>query len=254
MITEKSEVSVMKLFARKPPVTIPAHIAIILDGNGRWAKRHGMPRTFGHQAGVENIRKVAILCADFGVKALSVFAFSTENWKRPQPEVEFLMKLPGEFEKKFADDFKKHDIRVMFSGRRTHLSPENLEILDRITARTADRSGLVLNICFDYGSHAELTQAVRDIAEDVARGVLAPADIAPETIAARLSTKDLPPLDLLVRTSGEQRLSNFLLWQAAYAELHFTKTFWPDFGRRELLAAFAAYARRDRRFGGLSKG
>ncbi|HAQ57259.1 MAG TPA: hypothetical protein DCR44_07705 [Acholeplasmatales bacterium] len=244
----------MNLFAKKQPAAIPAHVAIILDGNGRWAKRRGMPRTFGHQAGVENIRKVALLCSEFGVKALSVFAFSTENWKRPQPEVDFLMKLPGEFEKKFADDFKKHDIKVMFSGRRTRLSPENLEILDRITSRTADRAGLVLNICFDYGSIVELTEAVQAIAEDVKQGDLLPADITSDVIASHLYTKDLPPLDLFIRTSGEQRLSNFLLWQAAYAELWFTDAYWPDFGRAELIKAFDSFGKRDRRFGGLKKG
>jgi undecaprenyl diphosphate synthase len=244
----------MNLFAKKQPSAIPAHVAIILDGNGRWAKRRGMPRTFGHQAGVENIRKVALLCAELGVKALSVFAFSTENWKRPQPEVDFLMKLPGEFEKKFADDFKKYDIKVMFSGRRTRMSPENMEILDRITSRTAQRQGLTLNICFDYGSITELTEAVQAIAQDVKNGIVLPADITPDTISSHLYTKDLPPLDLLIRTSGEQRLSNFLLWQAAYAELWFTDTYWPDFGRADLVKAFDAFGKRDRRFGGLKKG
>ncbi|MFA5007582.1 MAG: polyprenyl diphosphate synthase [Candidatus Izemoplasmatales bacterium] len=244
----------MNPFVKKRPPAIPAHVAIILDGNGRWAKRRGMPRTFGHQAGVENIRRVALLCAGFGVRALSVFAFSTENWKRPEAEVAFLMKLPGEFEKKFADDFKKHDIRVTFSGRRTKLSPENLAILDRITTRTAERKGLVLNICFDYGSQTEIAEAVRAIAEDVRSGDLEPAEIVPETISSRLYTKDLPPLDLLIRTSGEQRLSNFLLWQAAYAELWFTDTYWPDFGEKDLLKAFEAFGKRDRRYGGLTKG
>jgi undecaprenyl diphosphate synthase len=244
----------MTLFAPKKPTVIPAHVAIILDGNGRWAQRRGMSRTFGHQAGIENIRKVALLCSDLGVKALSVFAFSTENWKRPQPEVDFLMKMPGEFETKFADDFAKHDVKVIFSGRRTRLSQENLDTLDRITKQSAARTGLVLNVCFDYGSHAELTAAVAAIAEDVKNGRLAPADIVPATIAARLYTKDLPPLDLLIRTSGEQRLSNFLLWQAAYAELYFTKTYWPAFGYADLAKAFAAFGKRDRRYGGLKKG
>jgi len=243
----------MNLFAKKTSIAIPAHLAIILDGNGRWAKKRGMPRTLGHQAGVENIRRVALLCAEFGVKALSVFAFSTENWKRPQTEVDFLMKLPGEFEKKFADDFRKHDIRVTFSGRRSKVTPENLAILDRITTRTAERKGLVLNICFDYGSQTEIAEAVRSIAEDVKAGDLEPAEITPETIASRLYTKDLPPLDLLIRTSGEQRLSNFLLWQAAYAELWFTDAYWPDFGKKELLKAFEAFGKRDRRYGGLKK-
>jgi len=144
---------------------IPEHIAIILDGNGRWAKKRHMPRTFGHQKGVENIRTISIAASNMGIKALSVYAFSTENWSRPKDEVDFLMKLPGEFEKRFKDDFKKHDIKVMFSGRKTHLSKENLEILERITFNTKDRQGLVLNICFDYGSRAEITEATKEIAK-----------------------------------------------------------------------------------------
>ena len=147
---------------KKENLNIPAHVAIILDGNGRWAKKRGMPRTYGHQKGVENIRRVALAASDFGIKALSVYAFSTENWKRPKAEVDFLMKLPGEFEKKFKDDFEKHDIKVTFSGRKTHLSKENLEILERITEKTSQRQGLVLNICFDYGSQTEITEAVKN--------------------------------------------------------------------------------------------
>src|SRR6056297_1932888 len=183
--------------SKKQNLNIPKHIAIILDGNGRWARKRGMPRTFGHQRGVENIRKVAIAAGDFGIKALSVYAFSTENWKRPKDEVNFLMKLPGEFEKKFKDEFKKHDIKVMFSGRKTHLSEENLEILERITKNTKDREGLVLNICFDYGSQTEITEAVKKIAKEVEENKIDPEDITKEMITERLYTKDLPDLDLL---------------------------------------------------------
>lgn len=232
-------------------LNIPNHIAIILDGNGRWAKKRGMPRTYGHQRGVENIKTVAIAASDFGVKALSVYAFSTENWKRPKAEVDFLMKLPGEFEKKFKGEFEKYDIKVMFSGRKTHLSKENLEILERITQKSKDRQGLVLNICFDYGSQTEITEAVIDIAELVKKGNLDPKNITKEMISERLYTKDLPPLDLLIRPSGEVRLSNFLLWQAAYAELYFCKTYWPAFSKKELEKALLDYTKRQRRFGGL---
>jgi len=222
-------------FRRKTrSITIPKHIAIILDGNGRWAKKRGLPRIMGHQAGVENIRKIAIAAAELGVKALSVFAFSTENWSRPQPEVDFLMKLPGEFEKKFKTDFEKYDIKVIFSGRKTKMSQENLEILDRITKNSAHRQGLVLNICFDYGSHEEIVHAVRQIAEEVRAGGLEPEQIEAVTIEKYLYTKELPPLDLLIRTSGELRVSNFLLWQMAYAELWFPKTYWPDFSKADL--------------------
>lgn len=230
---------------------IPQHVAIILDGNGRWAKRRGMPRTYGHQRGVENIRTITLAASELGIKALSVYAFSTENWSRPQPEVDFLMKLPGEFEKKFRDDFEKFDVRVRFSGRKTRLSKENLEILERITKNTKDRQGIVLNICFDYGSHAEITEAVQQLAKDVQDNLLKPEDILPEDIEARLYTSDLPKLDLLIRPSGEVRLSNFLLWQAAYAELYFCKTFWPAFSKKDLEKAIIEFNNRSRRFGGL---
>lgn len=239
------------IFKKKAPTTVPAHVAIILDGNGRWAKRRGMPRTFGHQKGIENIRTIALACSKKGVKALSVFAFSTENWKRPQPEVDFLMTMPEQFEKQYSEDFEKHDIKVVFSGRKTKMSQTNREILERITANSANRNGLVVNICFDYGSYDELTTVVRSIARDCAEGSLPVDEITPKTIEDRLFTKDLPKLDLLIRTSGEIRLSNFLLWQAAYSELYFTKTPWPAFDEAALDKAFRAYSKRDRRYGGL---
>lgn len=239
------------IFKKKTPTPVPAHVAIILDGNGRWAKRRGMPRTFGHQKGIENIRTIALACSKKGVKALSVFAFSTENWKRPQPEVDFLMTMPEQFEKQYSADFEKHDIKVVFSGRKTKMSQKNREILERITANSANRKGLVVNICFDYGSYDELTTVVRSIAKDCAEGSLAADEITPKTIEDRLFTKDLPKLDLLIRTSGEIRLSNFLLWQAAYSELYFTKTPWPAFDEAALDKAFRAYSKRDRRYGGL---
>jgi len=232
-------------------ITIPKHLAIILDGNGRWAKARGLSRTQGHQVGIENIKKVALLCQSMGVEALSVYAFSTENWNRPKPEVEYLMTLPSEFEKKFSADFEKYDIKIMFSGRKSKLSAENLEILERITNRSKDRSGLTLNICFDYGSYTEITEAVQAISEDVKNGIIEPKDITSEMISSHLYTKDLPPLDLLIRTSGELRLSNFLLWQAAYAEFYFTSVHWPAFGKTELIKAFESYSKRQRRFGAI---
>jgi undecaprenyl diphosphate synthase len=241
----------MKKAMIKEELNIPQHIAIILDGNGRWAKKRHMPRIYGHQKGVENVRSITLAASEMGVKALSVYAFSTENWSRPKDEVEFLMKLPGEFEKRFKVDFQKHDIKVMFSGRKTHLSQENLEILERITANTKDRSGLVLNICFDYGSRAEITEAVKQIAQDVSNKKLMPSDITEQTIENLLYTKDLPKLDLLIRPSGEVRLSNFLLWQAAYAELYFCKTYWPAFSKKNLEEAVLDFNKRERRFGGL---
>lgn len=236
---------------KKEKLNIPKHVAIILDGNGRWAKKRGMPRTFGHQVGVENIRKVTLAASELGIEALSIYAFSTENWKRPKEEVDFLMKLPAEFEKKFSEDFKAYDVKVMFSGRKTHLSKENLEILERITERTKDRKGIILNICFDYGSQTEITEAVKDIAKEVQSGKMLPKDITSKDIEDRLYTKDLPKLDLWIRPSGEVRLSNFLLWQASYAELYFCKTYWPAFSKKDLQNAILSYNGRDRRFGGL---
>ncbi|MFW5888848.1 MAG: isoprenyl transferase [Bacillota bacterium] len=246
----KEKVSAM-FKKRKKELNIPKHVAIILDGNGRWAKRRAMPRTYGHQKGVENIRKIAIAASDFGIAALSVYAFSTENWKRPKAEVDFLMKLPGEFEKKFKDDFEKYDIKVMFSGRKTHLSKENLAILERITKKTKDRKGLILNICFDYGAKFEIIEAVKDIASEVESGKLKPEEITTKDIDKRLYTNELPNLDLLIRPSGEVRLSNFMLWQAAYAELYFCKTYWPAFSKKSLEKALIEYTKRNRRFGGL---
>jgi undecaprenyl diphosphate synthase len=243
----------MQKLKLKEELKIPQHIAIILDGNGRWAKKRHMPRTYGHQKGVENIRTICIEASELGIKALSVYAFSTENWSRPKDEVDFLMKLPKEFEKRFKDDFKKYDIKVMFSGRKTHLSAENLEILERITNNTADRKGLVLNICFDYGSRTEIVEAMQKISQDVLDGKIKPNEISEANIEEYLYTKDLPQLDLLIRPSGEIRLSNFLLWQAAYAELYFTKTYWPAFSGKDLMEAIIEYNKRDRRFGGLKE-
>ncbi|MCK5731619.1 MAG: isoprenyl transferase [Tenericutes bacterium] len=234
-------------------LTIPKHIAIILDGNGRWAKKRRLPRTFGHQVGVENIRKITLAASELGIEALSVYAFSTENWKRPQAEVDFLMKLPSEFEKKFKDDFKDKDVKVMFSGRKTHLSPENLEILERIAKNTKDRKGIILNICFDYGSQIEITESVKKIAQDILDKKIKPEDIEPKHIEQNLYTKDLPKLDMLIRPSGEIRLSNFLLWQAAYAELYFCNTYWPAFSKKDLEKAIIDFNKRERRYGGLKK-
>lgn len=232
-------------------LNIPQHIAIILDGNGRWAKKRHMPRTYGHQKGTENIKTIAIAASKMGIKALSVYAFSTENWSRPDDEVSFLMKLPGEFESRFKDEFKKHDIKVLFSGRKTHLSKENLEILERITEKTKERQGLVLNICFDYGSRAEITEAIKIIAKKVEDKQIKIEEIDESMVEDNLYTRELPKLDLLIRPSGEVRLSNFLLWQAAYAELYFCETYWPDFNESELMKAIVSYNNRDRRFGGL---
>lgn len=241
----------MKPKISKENITIPKHIAIILDGNGRWAKKRHMPRTFGHKVGVENIKTIALAASSMGVKALTVYAFSTENWNRPQAEVDYLMTLPSEFERLFKNDFEKYDIKVIFSGRKTKVSKENLEIMNRMIEDTKNRQGLVLNICFDYGSYDEIITAVKEIASNVKNDQLSIEEINPELISSLLSTKDLPPLDLLIRPSGEQRLSNFLLWQAAYAELYFTPVFWPAFSKKDLEKAILDFNQRERRFGAI---
>jgi undecaprenyl diphosphate synthase len=232
---------------------IPQHIAIIMDGNGRWAKRRGMPRTFGHQKGSENMRNVAIYANELGIKALSVYAFSTENWKRPQAEVDFLMELPKQFEEQFKGSFEKHDIRVMFSGRKDRFPEEVQELIKRVEEKTKDRKGLVLNICFDYGSYTEILTGVKEIAQLYKKGDIKLDDINEELMYDHLYTRELPKLDLLIRTSGELRISNFLLWQMAYSELYFTKTAWPAFNKKALLRAVYDFQSRNRRFGGLKK-
>jgi undecaprenyl diphosphate synthase len=224
-----------------------------MDGNGRWAKRRGMPRTFGHQKGSENMRNVAIHANELGVKALSVYAFSTENWKRPQAEVDFLMALPKQFEEQFKGSFEKHDIRVMFSGRKDRFPKEVQELIKRVEEKTKDRKGLILNICFDYGSYTEILSGVKEIAESYKKGDIKLDDINEELMYDHLYTRELPKLDLLIRTSGELRISNFLLWQLAYSELYFTKTPWPAFNKKALLKAILDFQTRNRRFGGLKK-
>lgn len=232
---------------------IPQHIAIIMDGNGRWAKKRSMPRTYGHKKGSENLKDIAIVCNEFGIKALSVYAFSTENWKRPKEEIDYLMALPSEFEETFKGKFKENDIRVIFSGRRDRF-PENVqELIERVEEKTKDRKGLILNICFDYGSYTEILDATKEIAKSYKKGDIKLDDINEELMTSHLYTKELPPLDLLIRTSGEERISNFLLWQLAYSELYFAKKHWPAFNRKELLKALDDFQKRNRRFGGLKK-
>lgn len=232
---------------------IPRHIAIIMDGNGRWAKRRRMPRTFGHKKGSENLKTIALACQELGIEALSVYAFSTENWKRPKAEIDYLMNLPKEFEETFKGEFKEYDIRVVFSGRRDRFPAYVQELIERVEDKTKDRKGLIVNICFDYGSQTEIVDAVKQIASDVKDGSLKVEDIAKEHIDQYLYTKDLPPLDLMIRTSGEERISNFLLWQLAYSELLFTKVHWPAFNKKQLLKSILNFQQRNRRFGGLKE-
>jgi undecaprenyl diphosphate synthase len=232
---------------------IPAHIAIIMDGNGRWAKKRNMPRTYGHKKGSENLKDIAIACKDLGIKALSVYAFSTENWKRPKAEIDYLMSLPKEFEETFKGKFEEHDIRVIFSGRKDRFPSHVQDLIKRVTEKTKDRHTMTLNICFDYGSHTEILEAVKKISQEYKNDEITLDDITVETMNQHLYTKDLPPLDLLIRTSGEERISNFLLWQLAYSELYFTNVHWPAFSKKQLIKAIDHFQQRNRRFGGLKE-
>lgn len=233
---------------------IPEHIAIIMDGNGRWAKKRKMPRTYGHKKGSENLKNMALSCNDLGIKALSVYAFSTENWKRPKAEIDYLMALPKEFEETFKGQFEEHDIKIMFSGRRDRFPEDVIELMNRVEEKTKDRQGLILNICFDYGSHTEILEAVKEISEEYKAGKVTLDDIDVHLMNQHLYTKDLPHLDLLIRTSGEQRISNYLLWQLAYSELYFATVHWPAFTEKQLLKAIDDFQSRNRRFGGLKEG
>ena len=232
---------------------LPQHIAIILDGNGRWAKKRGLPRTAGHQEGAMNVREITKICADIGVKALTVYAFSTENWKRPEEEVKFLMKLPIKFFNDFAPELIENDIRLKVIGNVEDLPKDLQKKVLEITEMTQNNKKMTLTIALNYGSRDEIKQAVQQIATDVLDHQLKVEEISEDLIDRYLMTYDLPPLDLMIRTSGELRISNYLLWQLAYAELYFTSIAWPDFKEQQLYEALFDYQSRQRRFGGLSE-
>jgi len=228
---------------------IPAHVAIIMDGNGRWAASRGLPRASGHRAGLEAIRRTIEGCRELGVQVLTLYAFSTENWQRPDDEVGALMDLLHESLIAEAEELHRSGIRLRVSGFLDSMQPEIREQIARVEALTRDNGAMVLNIAFNYGGRAEIARAARQIAADVQAGRRAADAIDEAAIASRLYTADLPDPDLLIRTGGEQRLSNFLLWQAAYAELCFLNVYWPDFTGEHLVAAIAEYQQRRRRFG-----
>lgn len=232
---------------------LPQHIAIILDGNGRWAKKRGLPRTAGHQEGAMNVREITKLCGTLGIKALTVYAFSTENWKRPEEEVKFLMKLPLKFFDEFAPELIENDIRLKVIGNIEEL-PKELQVkIKELSKTTKDNKTMTLTIALNYGSQDEIKQAVQQIAKEVKKGELLIEDINEDVIENHLMTHDLPTLDLMIRTSGEQRISNYLLWQLAYAELYFTTVAWPDFKENQLYEAIYDYQKRNRRFGGINE-
>lgn len=228
---------------------VPRHIAIIMDGNGRWARARGLPRIEGHRQGDRSIRAVVERCGDLGVEHLTLYGFSTENWRRSADEVKFLMRLFEVVARREIGDLHQKGVRVRVLGRMHELPPSLREELERDCALTRENSGLTLNLALNYGGRAEIVDAVRGLAERVARGEISPDAITEEELARSLYFPDTPDPDLVIRTAGEYRLSNFLLWQAAYAELFVTDTLWPDFGCDQLDDAVLAYQRRDRRFG-----
>jgi undecaprenyl diphosphate synthase len=235
------------------PARLPAHIAIIMDGNGRWARRRNLPRVAGHKAGVGAVRSTVETCTRLGIQALTLYAFSAENWKRPRAEVDTLWRLLRLYLKRELPEILRNGIRFTCIGRTDQLPGPVREELEAVIDATARNRGMCLNLAINYSGRAELVDAVNAIIEDARlEGRLRELRIDEQAIAARLYTAGLPDPDLLIRTSGEMRISNFLLWQIAYAELYVTETLWPDFGRADLLHAILDYQKRDRRFGGLS--
>ena len=237
----------------KPPLSpaVPRHVAIIMDGNGRWAKQHHLPRLSGHEAGRKSVKQVVQAAIDHGVKYLTLYAFSVENWQRPREEVQGLMGLLRGVIREELNEMGKEGIRLRTIGRRQDLPEAVREELEAAIEKTQNHTRLDLILALSYGSRVEITEAVQSIVREVKAGSLDPEKIKEETVSLHLYTKDIPDPDLLIRTSGEMRVSNFLLWQISYAEIHVTPVLWPDFGKKEFGEALADYARRERRFGGL---
>lgn len=237
-----------------PPLDrLPRHVAVIMDGNGRWAISRSLPRIAGHRAGAKTARDVIMECGRLGIQYLTLYSFSLENWKRPADEVNALMSLCVEMLLKEQSGLIENNVRFRHIGRREGLPPDVLKAIDRTIEATQHCTGLTLCIALNYSSRAEMMDAMRSIARDVRAGTLDPEAITEETIAGRLYTSDIPDPDLLIRTAGEHRVSNYLLWQISYAEIHVSQKFWPEFDASDLHAAFTDYASRNRRFGGLDR-
>jgi undecaprenyl diphosphate synthase len=251
-----------KLGFRKPKETetivseqlvVPSHIAIIMDGNGRWAKNRNLPRIAGHHEGMKVVKKIVRESNRLGVKVLTLYAFSTENWKRPKDEVDFLMKLPGQFLTSYLKELMEKNVQVRVMGDESRLPEHTRKAVNTAIEQTSDNNGLILNFALNYGSRHELTLAMRTLAADVKSGRLLPEEIDEEAISNQLLSKAYPDPDLLIRTSGELRLSNFMLWQLAYTELVFSDVYWPDFSEADLQNAIKQYSQRSRRYGGVKE-
>ena len=238
--------------AAPPFEPAPRHVAIIMDGNGRWAAARGLPRVEGHRRGVEALRRTIRAASELGIKFITIFSFSAENWSRPAKEVGELMGLLRRFIRNDLAELHRSGVRVRIIGERVQLDPEIGRLLVEAEELTKNNDGLTLVVAFNYGARQEITRAAQRIAEKVSKGSLTPAEITMETVSECLDAPDIPDPDLIIRTSGEQRLSNFLLWQSAYSELVFVPTYWPDFDRAALETAIREYQQRERRFGGLA--
>jgi undecaprenyl diphosphate synthase len=235
-----------------PASAVPRHVAIIMDGNGRWAAAHGLPRVEGHRRGVEVLRRTIRAAGEIGIKIITIFSFSSENWSRPAAEVGELMGLLRRFIRNDLAELHRSGVRVRIIGERAGLAADIGRLLIEAEELTKDNTGLTLVVAFNYGARQEIARAARRIAEDVAQGRLKPEDVTIDSVAGYLDTADMPDPDLIIRTSGEQRLSNFLLWQSAYSELVFVPVNWPDFDRTVFEGAIREYQQRERRFGGLA--
>ncbi len=229
---------------------MPIHVAIIMDGNGRWAESRNLPRIAGYQQGAEAVRRTVIACRELGVAYLTIYAFSSENWKRPPAEVDDLMALFSWYLRRELMELTEQNVRIRFIGDRERLPPNVIALIEESEAQTRDNTAVTLTVAVNYGGRNEIVSAARRVAEDAEAGRLDPGDITEQTFRDRLETSDLPDPDLLIRTSGEQRLSNFLLWQSAYTELIFLPTLWPDFNKHHLEEAIHEFQRRERRYGG----
>lgn len=236
----------------EPERTPPRHVAIIMDGNGRWAAARHLPRVMGHRAGVAAVRNVVRAAPELGIEILTLYSFSSENWKRPKTEINDLMGLLRLYLRDDLDELDRNGVQIRIIGAKTHLEGDIVDLIDQAQERTRTNSKLKLIVAFNYGGQDEIVEAARRIAEDAATGKIAPADVTRDLFASYLATAGVPDPDLVIRTSGEQRLSNFLIWQSAYSEFVFTNALWPDFGKADLVAAITDYQGRNRRFGGLA--